>query len=583
MAIQEAIEHYQARRLSKAEAICRQILRIEPNNMDALHLLGLVAMQIGKAEVAVKLIGCALKIKPDFAEAHLNLGLALQDLGQFDEAMASFYRALKIKPDFAEVRWTLTMSQIPLIPYAHEEIEACRTKFIDELVKLNEWFDTERAVIGYETVGNIQPFFLAYQEDYNRDILFMYGALCARLMKHWQDKQTFTHIPVTSNGLIRVGIVSAHIHKHSVWHAIVKGWLTHLDRNRIELHIFHVGSQQDDETNWANTKSDSFEQWKGSMEQWAESIQKKNVDVLIYPEIGMDPMTGKLASLRLAPIQMASWGHPETTGLPTIDYYLSAEYLEPPDAQNNYTEKLICLPNLGCYYHPEQVNSSAPDFAGLGIDAGVPLLLCPGAPFKYAPQHDHVFVEIANKLGGCQFVFFTYHFRGLSEKLCQRLEFVFAKHNMNFNDYCTFIPWQEKAAFYGLMERADVFLDTIGFSGFNTAMQAVECGLPIVTREGRFMRGRLASGILRRIGLTELITNSENEYVNLAVKIAQDTAYRRDIRKRIETSRQILFDDIEPVRALEDFLINVVERTEQIKSQEHTYERNSLRLSMATA
>src|ERR1022692_1973193 len=116
----------------------------------------------------------------------------------------------------------------------------------------------------------------------------------------------------------------------------------------------------------------------------------------------MDPMTVKLASLRLAPIQVTSWGHPETTGLPTIDYYLSAEYLEPPDAQNNYTEQLICLPHLGCHYHPAQVTSAAPDFASLGININVPLLLCPGTPFKYAPQHDHVLVEIARKLGSCQ-------------------------------------------------------------------------------------------------------------------------------------------------------------------------------------
>ena len=155
-------------------------------------------------------------------------------------------------------------------------------------------------------------------------------------------------------------------------------------------------------------------------------------------------------------------------------------------------------------------------------------------------------------------IFFTYHLQSLSEKLRKRLMIIFEKANMNLNDYCRFIPWQEKSAFYGLMRRADVLLDTLGFSGFNTAMQAVECGLPIITREGRFMRGRLASGILRRMGITELIAGTEAEYVNLAVKLAQDAEYRRNICKRIETSRPVLFDDIEPVRALEEFLIKVV-------------------------
>jgi predicted O-linked N-acetylglucosamine transferase (SPINDLY family) len=107
------------------------------------------------------------------------------------------------------------------------------------------------------------------------------------------------------------------------------------------------------------------------------------------------------------------------------------------------------------------------------------------------------------------------------------------------------------------MKRADVFLDTIGFSGFNTAMQAVECSLPIVTREGRFMRGRFASGILRRMGLAELVTATEGEYVSLALRLAGDAEYRRQIRARMEAARGVLYEDPAPIKALEDFLIKV--------------------------
>ena len=75
-------------------------------------------------------------------------------------------------------------------------------------------------------------------------------------------------------------------------------------------------------------------------------------------------------------------------------------------------------------------------------------------------------------------------------------------------------------------------LDTIGFSGFNTAMQAVGSGLPIVTREGRFMRGRLASGLLKRMGLPELVAQSEEEYVAMAARLARDAEYGRQMRAR---------------------------------------------------
>ena len=105
------------------------------------------------------------------------------------------------------------------------------------------------------------------------------------------------------------------------------------------------------------------------------------------------------------------------------------------------------------------------------------------------------------------------------------------------------------------MRQSTAFLDTIGFSGFNTAMQAIESGLPVVTREGRFLRGRLASGILKRLDLHEFIASSEQAYVELAVRLARDKSFRVDLRTRIENSRHTLYDDRASVRALESLLI----------------------------
>jgi predicted O-linked N-acetylglucosamine transferase (SPINDLY family) len=106
------------------------------------------------------------------------------------------------------------------------------------------------------------------------------------------------------------------------------------------------------------------------------------------------------------------------------------------------------------------------------------------------------------------------------------------------------------------MNRSCVFLDTIGFSGFNTAMQAIDCALPIVTIEGKFMRGRLASGILKRMGMDELITRSEAEYIDLVIRIVKDTNYRDEVVKKITDKRDILYEDTQPIRALETFLLD---------------------------
>lgn len=105
------------------------------------------------------------------------------------------------------------------------------------------------------------------------------------------------------------------------------------------------------------------------------------------------------------------------------------------------------------------------------------------------------------------------------------------------------------------MARADVMLDTIGFSSFNTAIQAVECALPIVTREGRFMRGNLASGILNRLELQELVAATDEDYIAIAVSLAQNADYQQKIRRRITETRHILFDDMLSIRAMEELLL----------------------------
>jgi predicted O-linked N-acetylglucosamine transferase (SPINDLY family) len=536
-------------------------LEIRSDFPDALVGVGNLHAVAGRLEDAADCYRRALALEPRIPDAHVNLGHALKDMGERRDALACYGAALALKPDFAQARWSVAMLRIPVLRESDDDLSRVRAEAAAELDSLDHWFDATRAAEGHRAVGVQQPFWLAYQEEDNRDLLERYGPLCARLMACWQDQQSLKPVEPRGLGAIRVGIVSAQLREHSVWNAIVKGWFQHLDDKRFALVAFCLAPEQDAETLYASSRAARFVQMAGGLRQWVEAILEAQPDVLIYPEIGMDPMTVKLASLRLAPVQVASWGHPETTGLPTIDYFLSAEGLEPEGAQANYTERLVALPHLGCFVERARVEARVPDLGAWGIDGGVPLLLCPGTPFKYAPQHDWIFPEIARRLTRCRFIFFTHRLAGLSQKLSRRLEAEFARGGLDFEDFVSFIPWQDKAGFYGLMERADVFLDTIGFSGFNTALQAVECGLPIVTREGRFMRGRLASGILKRMGLTELVVPSEQDYVALAVRLARDTEYRGHIRKRIAESSHVLFEDIEPIRALEAFLAEAAEHS----------------------
>ncbi len=94
-----AVQHHTAGRLPEAESLYRQILQSEPNQPEALRLLGLIAHQEGNNNRAVELISKALAIEPGLAEAQDNLGVVFQALGKHEEAVNCFQRALKIKPN----------------------------------------------------------------------------------------------------------------------------------------------------------------------------------------------------------------------------------------------------------------------------------------------------------------------------------------------------------------------------------------------------------------------------------------------------------------------------------------------------
>jgi protein O-GlcNAc transferase len=499
----------------------------------------------------------AIACRPDYAEAHYNRGGALEDLLRLDDAKGSYEAALRINPDYAGARWALAFLTIPPLSGCDEPPEAAQVAFGEELLRLEAWFAPAVRRQGPPVVGTRQPFYLAYREVACRDVLARYGELCQRLMEPWQGTSGFRPPARRSAGEISIGIVSETFRDHSVWNAIVRGWLLYIDPARFALTVYHVGIAGDAQTELARTKARRYVEGARSLTEWSRTIAADEPDVLIYPDVGMSPITAQLANLRLAPVQMAAWGHPQTTGFPTIDYYLSAADFEPEDAQNSYTEKLVALPNLGCSYARQAVVPTYPDLAALGLEAGVPLLLCPGQPFKYASQHDWIFPEITKRAGKCRFVFFESRHKWMSAALRERLTRAFADAGLLFDVHATFVRWLKRGEFHGLMERADVFLDTIGFSGFNTAMQAVECCLPIVSLEGRFMRGRFASAIMKRMGLHELVAATEEEYIERAVRMVRDRGFRDAASRRMREKQVLLFDDPAPIRALEALLTHV--------------------------
>jgi len=203
-----------------------------------------------------------------------------------------------------------------------------------------------------DTVGWVTPFFLAYQGENDRELQRTYGKfICDLMAKRYPELASPPRMPVLEPGQrVRVGVVTAFFNNHSVWKTPVRGWIENIDRSRFEIHGYYTGHQEDRATVAARRACKQFVEGL-PFDALAKKIRSDSLHVLIFPEIGMDPVTTKLATLRLAPVQCNSWATPS---LRHADHglLLSSDLMEPADGQEHYTEELVRLPNLSVHYTP---------------------------------------------------------------------------------------------------------------------------------------------------------------------------------------------------------------------------------------
>ena len=583
-------------RLDEALASYRQCLQIDPSVAAfVLPNLARTAFELRDFAQAARHAQSALQLAPQEPQLWLLAGHALRELRRFDEARDAYRRSLALQPDGrdaqlalahlcfdrlalresqealnallrsqpldAEAQWSrVALSVPPLLTTTDTDAAAAEAQAQTDLTQaLDQLAHQQQAHPAHPWhAGAVAKtlFYLAYAPHNHRDGLTRFGDLARQALADLQPAPMPQPGPRGAGSRIRVGIVSEYLRAHSVWEALVQGWVQHLDRQHFEVHLFHVGRIEDAQTAQARACSDGFVTLPADTREAAAQIAAAQMDALIFPDVGISARSYRLASLRLAPVQLASWGHPETSGLRHLDGFLSADALEPAAAQDHYIEPLIRLPNLGCCLAPPDDIALAPlDREALGLTHRGPLLVCGGTPFKYRPVFDEVAVQIAQRLPEARLVFFDYSANPwYSNALKQRLTQRFEQAGLSAQDHLHWLPWLSGSQFLGLMRGADVFLDSIGFSGFNTAVQALHAHLPLVAWEGEHLRARLASGVLRHLGLDDAVARDTTTYVDIATRLAADPGAREDYRRRLQPQMARVFDDRAPVRALEEWL-----------------------------
>ena len=545
----------------QAAACYRRALSLRPDFPEALNNLGLTFKDEDRLEEAVHCYRQALAVQPAMAEAHYNMGIARQLAGQFQTAQTHYQEALKHDPTYAPAKW-LHLLSLPIIYDHSDEIPMHRRRFarnLDLLIQetsLDSSEDRKRALAG---VASTTHFFLQYQGQDDLELQRTYGAFLHRVMAasypHWSQPRHMPPLRVAER--IRIGYVSSFMRSHTVGQFLL-GWLEGHHRDRFEIFCYHIGSTTDALTERLQAHTDVFHQIGGHLETAAARIAADNLHVLVYTDIGMNALASQLAALRLAPVQCKGWGHPVTTGLPTIDYYLGSDLMEPEDAQRYYSETLIRLPNLALNYTPAPLPAKPKTRAELGLREDAFVYLNSQSLFKNLPQHDDIYPRIAGEVPNAQFVFIAHAQPGVTRQFETRLAGAFKAHSLRFDDFCSFQPKLSFPDFLSLNLAADVLLDTLEWSGGKTTLEAISCGLPVVTCPGRFMRGRHAYAMLRMMGVTRTVASDKDEYIRIATALARTLSFSQICGPRSADRKSHLYRDTRFTEVLEGFYTAVV-------------------------
>jgi predicted O-linked N-acetylglucosamine transferase (SPINDLY family) len=270
----------------------------------------------------------------------------------------------------------------------------------------------------------------------------------------------------------------------------------------------------------------------------------------------MDPFTYFLAFSRLAPIQCTTWGHPDTTGIPNMDYYISSEKAEPPGAQDHYTEQLILFKQFPMFCHRPQAPRQRLSRKDFDLADGDHVYACTQNLFKVHPDFDQILAGILQLDPDASILLFEGKHPHWTKLLQERLVQNLGDHYQNLR----FLRRLSETDFYAFLQIPDVILDTPHFSGGYTSLLAFAQGVPIVTWPGGFMRGRLTGSFYEQMGVMDCVADGFDTYVNIAVNLANNPAIRNDISRKIKESSHCLYENFELVHELERFFQWAIER-----------------------
>jgi predicted O-linked N-acetylglucosamine transferase (SPINDLY family) len=502
---------------SEAVAWYQRAIDARPLQADLWVELGNAQRAAADFAGAIETYNRALQLVSSTGGAHIGLGETCSDVEEFDRAAHHFAQASRLRPE--NQLWKLRSALCcPVIFQSTADITSYRDRLHEVLDDLLAQ-PASCKPIELLAAGVYPPFNITHHGLDNRELKTKFARLFA---PSFPAKRL---VPLRS-GKRRIGFVVTRGHE-GIFLRCMAPALNVLDARWFDLAIFcsYAGLET------IRTAIDRSEIELVALPEHYDSALKKissaECDFLFHWEIATDPLNYFLAFERLSPIQLTSWGMPETSGIPTIDYYLGSRHVEADGAEQFYTERLWLLDSL--LTHQRRVAPPTPaDREHFGLPASGSLYLCPQRLQKYHPDFDDLIGAILRSDPNGHFIAVTGK-PASTNALKQR----FSRTLADVIDRVHFLPRQALDDYYRLLQLADVILDPPHYSAGSSSYDFFSFNLPVVTLPGPLQASRYTMAYYNQMGLGELVPTTPEAYVQLAIRIANDPPFRRSIMDQL--------------------------------------------------
>lgn len=529
------------------ESLLKRSLELDPSNASALNNLGNLYFEIGNLSDAQKAFNAAININPTIVAPYIGLGTiseardayleaieyydkslnineksivaltnkaqVLVKLGRYQEALSIFKEAQSIDPDFRNLLGSIIGVQLKLCDWS------LLAKQVDGLQqKISSGLPVTDPFVELTVMDSLRL------QKKAAEIYFSDQYLTSKPLPAKQGK---------ASQKIKVAYCSADFRAHPVSFLTAELFEIH-DREKFEFIGISFSNVKDE---WHKRISCAFDQFLDASQMSDEEVidfaRKHELDIAI--DLGGYTQKSRFGLFvkRLAPVQMSYLGYLGTTGSNCIDYIIADSEIIPAESQKFYSEKVAYLPTYQANDSHRAPSNLKFSRQTLGIPEDAFVYCCFNNNYKILPEVFSSWMRILTQVE--KSVLFLYADTSIAQENLRKeaaargvdpARLIFGER-LSVSDYL---------ARYHV---TDLFLDTYPYNAGATASDALWVGVPVLTRQGESFASRVASSLLKAIGLPELITKSIGDYEMLATRLGSNPDKFRDIKSRLQANRSI--------------------------------------------